>query len=167
MIKVGEALYVGTEHDYETEVKCQQDWYVVHACKEPYHRQLLGYSGRGAPKEHPEYFYARRGNRLFLNLVDVENPDYIPQTIIDAALAFVDEAMTIGKKCLAHCNQGESRSPSIGLLYLASRNKIPNASLEDAEQAFLLLYPKYAPKQGMRGYLKLHWSDYVKTSDKN
>ena len=162
MKKIDSAIYIGTEQDYESFVKYQPDWYVVHACKDPYHRQLLGYKGRGAPKDNPEYLKARRGNRLFLNLVDVEDPAYVSKEIIDVALSFIDEAVASGKNCLIHCNQGESRSPSIGLLYLASKKKIPNASLLEAEAAFRTLYPMYNPKGGMRGFMESHWNEYTK-----
>ena len=84
MIGVFPNLFVGTQQDYELNVKSQPGWMVVHACKEPYHRQELGYTSQGAPKNHPEYLIARRGNRLILNLVDAPDPRYIPKEIIDA-----------------------------------------------------------------------------------
>lgn len=63
MIEVAKNLFVGNQNDYENLVKLRNDFSVVHACKEPYHRKVLGYSGRGAPKNHPEYLIARRGDR--------------------------------------------------------------------------------------------------------
>ena len=83
MIEVSKNLYIGNQDDYEFKVKGSAEWAIVHACKEPYHRNLLGYTGRGAPKEHPEYLFARRNNSLFLNIVDVDSPDYIVKDIID------------------------------------------------------------------------------------
>jgi len=82
-------LYIGNENDYVSYVQGHDGWAVVHACKEPYHRQALGYTGRAAPKTHPEYLIAWRGNRLILNLVDVDNPAYISKEIIDTALDFI------------------------------------------------------------------------------
>lgn len=155
-------LFIGNESDYENQVRLQSDWYIVHACKEPYHRKLLGYSGKGAPKDHPEYLVAIRGKRLFLNLVDAADPNHIPKTIIDAALLFIDQALSAEQKCLVHCNLGESRSPSIGLLYLASKQLIPNQNLEIAEFEFRKIYPTYNPKSGIRGYLIGHWGDYCR-----
>jgi predicted protein tyrosine phosphatase len=38
-----------------------------------------------------------------------------------AALAFIDAGVQSRDSVLVHCNLGESRSPSIGLLYLATR----------------------------------------------
>ena len=162
MIEIYPNLFVGTQDDYERTVKSQPGWWVVHACKEPYHRQLLGYTGRGAPKEHPEYLLARRDKRLFLNLVDVEDPAYVAKEIIDAALGFISEGLKSGGKVLVHCNLGESRGPSIGLLYLAAHtDKLPKTGLSDAEIAFLKIYPMYSPKRGIREFLRMNWGRYV------
>jgi len=104
MTEIHTNLYVGNENDYEFKVKNREGWNVIHACKEPYHRQTLGYSGRGAPKDHPEYLIAKRDNRLILNLVDVENPAYIAKEIMDEALQFIDQNLEAGRKVLVHCN---------------------------------------------------------------
>ena len=50
-------LFVGTELDYENNKALFDNWCVVHACKEPYHRNALGYTGRGAPKDSLYYLY--------------------------------------------------------------------------------------------------------------
>jgi len=163
MIEVYPNLYIGTQDDYERIVKLQSGWWIVHACKEPYHRQLLGYTGRGAPKGHPEYLLARRDKRLFLNLVDVENPAYVAKEIIDAAMSFIAEGLKSDEKVLVHCNLGESRGPSIGLLYLAAYSDVlPKTSLCDAEIDFLKIYPMYAPKRGIREFLRMNWGEYIK-----
>jgi predicted protein tyrosine phosphatase len=162
MIEIYPRLFVGTEIDYETIVRDQDGWWVIHACKEPYHRQLLGYRGRSAPKSHPEYLVARRGNRLFLNLVDADDPEFIPRQIIDASLSFIQDALQSGGRVLVHCNQGESRSPAIGLLYLAMYTDIlPRGTLAEAEARFRQLYPVYNPKGGMRGFLEANWHEYM------
>jgi len=91
MIEIYKNLFIGNQDDYEIRVRAQANWAVVHACKEPYHRQALGYKGRGAPKNHPEYLLAKRENenKIILNLVDVDNPDWINPIIIDEALRFI------------------------------------------------------------------------------
>lgn len=65
MIEVCPNLCVGSEHD-EQRIRGQAGWFFIHACKEPYHRQALGYTGRAAAKTHPEYLIARRNGRLIL-----------------------------------------------------------------------------------------------------
>lgn len=165
MIEVCPGLYVGDELDYERTVKFQEGWHVVHACKEPYHREALGYSGRGAPKEHPEYLIARRGHRLILNIIDSDDPAYIPVEIVDAALEFIHKHVSAGDRVLVHCNQGESRSPGLALLYLASQtDQIPNTSLVEAEAAFRVIYPRYNPSLGVRGFLQSNWHSYCESA---
>lgn len=162
MIEVFSNLYIGTVDDYEFRVKNQEGWSVVHACKEPYHRRELGYKSQGAPKEHPEYLIAKRENRLILNLVDAPNPAYIPKEIIDAALGFIHNGLNEGGKVLIHCNLGESRSPSIGLLYLAIHTEKFSKEFVTAENEFRQIYPLYNPGAGMKGFLVQNWSTYVR-----
>ncbi len=105
MKEIVKNLFIGSQDDYELQVKSQNNWFVIHACKEPYHRQALGYTGRAASKDHPEYLIAKRKNRLILNLVDVDNPAYISELIIDEAIKNIVE--NVGKRnVLLHCNQG-------------------------------------------------------------
>lgn len=161
MIEIYPNLHIGNQDDYEYKVRQHDNWRVVHACKEPYHRQALGYRGRGAPKQHPEYLIAQRGPRLILNLVDADNPAYIPKEIIDAALTFVHEGLQASQPVLVHCNQGSSRSPGIGLLYLATQtDRLPTNSYQEAESAFRTLYPSYNPAGGIRGFLMQNWGTY-------
>lgn len=161
MIEIYPKLYVGNENDYELTVRNQAGWCVVHACKEPYHRQALGYTGRAAPKTHTEYLIAKRGHRLILNLVDAPDPAYIPKEIIDAALEFIHTSLLAEYHVLVHCNQGESRSPGIGLLYLAAfTDRLSASSSTEAETAYRLIYPAYSPGTGMCGFILANWESY-------
>jgi len=161
MIEIYPNLFIGNEYDYESQVRNQPGWCVVHACKEPYHRQALGYTSRAAPKDHREYLIARRGTRLILNLVDAPQPEYIPKEIIDAALEFIGAGLQAGSRVLVHCNEGCSRSAGIGLLYLVKNtDQLPKGSFIEAEAAFRTIYPPYNPKTGMRGFMIGNWGKY-------
>jgi len=151
-------LYIGSQEDYENTIKGQKGWYVIHACKEPYHRQVLGYKGRAAPKNHPEYFFAHRENRLILNLIDADTPDYIPKLIIDEVINEIDKQIK-DFKVLVHCNQGFSRSATIGLLYLHHIHVISD-NFSEAEKEYLKLYPGYCPKNGIRMFAFNNWNNY-------
>jgi hypothetical protein len=160
LIEVLESLFVGSEQD-EASVRRQDGWFVIHACKEPYHRQALGYSGRGAPKDDPEYLIAARPGRLILNLVDADNVAYIPPEIIDAAVAAIHTNIG-GAKVLVHCNQGLSRSPTIALLYMAKHtDRFRAMSAASAVAEFRRLYPAYAPALGVAEFVRLNWGKYA------
>jgi hypothetical protein len=160
LIEILKSLFVGSQED-EAAVHGQAGWFVIHACKEPHHRRALGYTGRAALKTHPEYLIAVRPGQLMLNLVDVDNVAYIAPEIIDAALVAIHD--NIGAtKVLVHCNQGFSRSPTIGLLYLAKHtDRYRSMDSASAVREFLKIYPAYAPALGMSEYVRLNWAKYV------
>lgn len=160
MIEVCNNLYVGSQYD-ERCIRGHLGWFVIHACKDPYHRQALGYTGRAAAKNHPEYLIARRKDRLVLNLVDVDDSNYIRPEIIDAALDAIQDNIH-QSKVLLHCNQGQSRSPGIALLYLLKyTNALGSDDMDTALAAFRAIYPPYAPARGMGEYIRLNWNRYT------
>lgn len=159
MIEIHPNLFVGAEGD-EATVRGQPGWYIIHACKEPYHRQALGYTGRAAAKDHPEYLIAHRPGRLILNLVDVDNVAYIGSDLVDAGIEAIRANIETGK-VLIHCNQGASRSPTIAFLFLVKHtNRYRGLNLDAALTAFRAVYPAYAPARGMADYARINWSAY-------
>lgn len=160
MIEVCPNLHVGFERD-EQRMRGQAGLFFIHACKELYHRQALGYTGRAAAKTHPEYLIARRNGRFILNLVDVDDPNYIAPEIVDAALDAVRDNIQ-HSKILLHCNQGQSRSPGIALLYLLKHTDVlGQKDMAAAIIASRAIYPPYAPARGMAEYISLNWHRYA------
>jgi len=160
MIEVCSNLHVGSEID-EQRIRGQMGWFFIHACKEPYHRRALGYTARAAPKNSPEYLIARREGRLILNLVDVDDLNYIAPEIIDTALDAIRDNIP-RRKILLHCNQGQSRAPGIALLCLLKHTDIlGRQDMAAAIPAFRAIYPPYAPARGMAEYIRLNWHRYA------
>lgn len=160
MKEVIKGLFVGNQAGYENGAFIPSEWAFLLAAKEPWHRQALGYTGRAAAKDDPEYLIARRGNKLILNLVDAPKSIFFDKRVIDAGLDFIEEQLSEGKNVGVFCNQGESRSASLALLYLVKHKYIDVDTLEDAEAEFLKLYPEYNPGKGMRGFVKEYWDCY-------
>lgn len=140
----------------------EHEWQVLHAAKEPYHRQFVGYTGRGAPKDSDEYLVAVRGNRMALNLIDVPNPRYIPIIPIHEGVQWVIRGLDMGRKVYVHCNMGVSRSPSIAMIVMARLGEL-STDLEDARREFVGIYDRYMPGEGITGFLDLHWDKLVDT----
>ena len=130
---------------------------VVHACKEPCHRQAVGYSQRSLPSSHPNYLALETEHHVYLNMIDPPQPLFMMPSF-EAFFAFVDRHID-ERKVIVHCNQGESRAPSLALLYVAKRTEqLPNDSYAEAAQAFRKEFP-YNPGQGIQIWLEKHWGE--------
>lgn len=168
MIEVFPNLFVGSQNDLihaDSGIGIvSPGWYVISAAKEPWHREALGYAGRAAEKDHPEYLIAERERRLILNLVDAPDPAYIRTEIIDKALETIDSALANGDKVLLHCNQGQSRAPTIALLWLRFHCPVTEPFLaqmefNDALAAMDRRYPGFNPAAGMLGFARTAWDE--------
>lgn len=152
-------LYVGGQIDFEKNKDMMKSWLVVHACKEPYHRNALGYSTRGAPKEHPNYLYLYdRFNHLILNIVDCDNPNFFSDDMINECLKYIISGIEKKQKVLIHCNQGESRAPMIALLAMHRLN-LTNDDFDIAFSEFKNVYVQLNPKKGIFEYIKRRWKE--------
>jgi predicted protein tyrosine phosphatase len=158
MFEIHPRLFVGPQLEYESHVRLQSGWTIVHACKEPYHRAAVGYTASEPDAEHPEYFVARRGKRLCLNLTDARDPSGIPPEAMDAAVAFMHEQLAAGERIFLHCQMAMSRSPGIAMLYLGTHtDRLPRSSFDEALRSFRALYPPFSPGPGMLGFLRGRW----------
>ncbi len=157
MLEVMEGLASGDEsictHDTSGIVA------VVHACKEPCHRNAVGYTGRSLPSSHPNYLIKESDYHLYLNLIDPPQPLFMLPSFV-AFMAFMDKHFG-AHRVIIHCNQGESRAPTLALLYLAKRTEvIPRNSYPSAAKAFReILFPAYQPGLGIQAWLTQHWLD--------
>jgi predicted protein tyrosine phosphatase len=164
MIEVHPGLFVGPQEEYESSIRPQSGWAIVHACKEPYHRQALGYVTFNPKRDHPEYFAARRAHRLCLNLIDGPDPDDIPAQAINEAVAFIHEHLQAGDRVFLHCQMGMSRSPGIAMLYLGTHtDRLPSSSFEAALARFCLVYPLFSPRPGILGFLRSRWESGLRS----
>lgn len=164
MEEVYHDLFVGGDEDYE-KTKDSKGWAFLRCCKygDGSHQQLLSYHTLAAPEGKNKYI-AHKGNLMALNLLDLHDPHYINSAMIEDGLEFIKEQLAGGNKVLVACNHGHSRGPSIALLYMRSIGELPY-SLGMSERVFSALYPNYSPKQGIRQYVRMHWSDWVKEHD--
>jgi len=159
MIEVHPRLFVGAQVEYESRVRQESGWAIVQACKEPYHRDAVGYTTPMPLKGHPEYFIARRDSRLCLNLLDAPDPAEIPAEVMDAAVAFIHECLMAGGRVFLHCQMGMSRSPSIAMLYLGTHtDRLPADSFDAALAKFSDIYPPFSPRLGVLGFLRDRWA---------
>jgi len=155
MLEVYERVWVANDQ------ACRRgggDWAVVHACKSPCHQRAVGYQG-SLPSTHANYLVLSSDQNLYLNLIDPPRPLFMPASF-EAFLEFAKREWAAGRKLLIHCNQGESRAPSLALLFLAKRLQVlDNISYHAARLEFEKLYPSYKPGLGIQAYLANNWLD--------
>lgn len=163
MEEVYKNIYVGNQNDYDS--ANTSEWAVVHACKDPFHKELVGYRGNLSPN-HSNYALIEKGNRLALNLVDMDtfSDSYFEhhKKMLIYTIDFINRKIKEGKKILIHCNQGQSRSPSIAMLYLASIGVFNYNSFEKTEELFKANYPEYNPRINIRENIRRSWSEIVR-----
>jgi len=152
-------VFIGTASDLAQ--TNGQDWAFVHATQ-TIHYQLFGWNKttNKPNKNHPNYIFFEKENRLSLNWVDGAAHLY-NWSGIDTFIKILDfiEKWSNQRKILIHCDQGQSRSPTLGLLYLAKRLKsIPNDSFENAKNKFMKIYPNYLPS-GIGDYVAQYWNE--------
>jgi hypothetical protein len=155
MIEVHERVLIGTD------LECRSGdsvWAVVHACKNPCHQRAVGYHG-SLQKDHPNYLILERNNDLYLNMIDPPQPLFM-LPLFTSFMSFASRHWDDGHYLLIHCNQGESRAPSLAMLLLAKHIGIISASsFDDAKRDFVVICPTYTPGLGIQSYLRQHWSE--------
>lgn len=174
MKRIVEHLYIGTVADVLFAE--QNNFSILGACKNPLHRQHArlqgaseeGYVCKAMPKDEPEYLFAERDHALYLNLIDARDVKYILDEVINKALDFIDKEIADGRDVIIACNKGESRSPSIALMWIIKKmwlienNRIDrNISGDYLISVFkTLFYREYNPSNGMKEYVKKFWKEY-------
>lgn len=150
MKEVVPGVFIGNISDYRAKGEVS----TLSACQ-TVHYERLNWTRRSVDTQSPHYLENRGEGWLTLNWVD--GPAHLysyggPGAFL-TALDFIDS----NKPILVHCDQGKSRSATLGLLYLAKRARsISNASFEAARDDFCKLYPAYKPG-GIANYVADHW----------
>jgi hypothetical protein len=151
-------LYVGTKEEYI--IARQNEMKIVCALNRANgfvtHQSIVGWEGRGCDPDSPYYFFKREENAIYLNMIDSEESKYVNDAMINPALDFMHQHLSKGNEVFIYCSLGESRSPSLALMYLLEYNLI-----EKNENTFTVFknkyYPLYNPKNGNLLYIKSRW----------
>jgi hypothetical protein len=148
-------IYVGTKED--SRLRSDLTWAIVNTAK-TVHVEVKGWSN-SPPRDHPDYLAFEDGQFLSFNWVDGPSRmyDWSRPTAFIRALDFIDKWYG-SKNILINCDLGQSRSPTVALLYLAKRmHVISEKSFTQARVDFQVLYPNYAPS-GIADYVNEHWN---------
>lgn len=164
LVEIIDRIYVGSDDDF-TEAK--KRGYTICTCAKDGpngHRSILKYTSLGAPKDK-DYFFVERGKHAACNLIDSDDPNFIPEEVINAALKYIAKHYDAGDKILIHCNAGHSRGPTTALMFLRTIGEFPER-FRVAEHKFKTLYKKYDPGIGMNHYARTHWVELGARNEK-
>jgi len=159
MVKINDLeLYVGSKNEYKIAVL--SGFKIVCALNRASgyvtHQSVVGWTGRGCNPDNPYYLFKREPDAIYLNMIDGDDPKYVNDEMINPALDFIHEHLQKGNKVFIYCSLGESRSPSIALMYMLKHRLI-----EINKNAINLFrtkyYPEFAPKNGNLLYIKQRW----------
>jgi hypothetical protein len=147
MRKIYERLYTGDLADcFEGAAR----WAVVHACRQPCFRRAARRLGTASESRT----HLENGQNLYLDLVDgpAQCFSMLP---FEAFLSFASRYWSRGFGVLIHCNEGMSRGPSLGMLFLAKHSTaLPSGSYDETSAAFSQLLPGYSPGEGILSFLR-------------
>lgn len=153
MISIGKRIFIGDESD------CGGDFsgVTVHACRNPCWAEATGVVKRG----HSEYLMKENGRRLYLNMIDPDEPVFELE-LFERALSWMELKWRGGAEVLIHCNKGVSRSPSLALLLLARLGLVDGRSYDCAwDSAPLSFVSVYEPRPGIEKWLRENWRKLI------
>ena len=128
------------------------DFVIIHACKS-YFDQI--------PKSntYKKNIKIRELNEeLFLNWIDLPEASDFDIDTFNLALEWIKENYTSSRQILIHCDWGQSRSPTLTMVFMAKILKILPDNFYDALKEFKVLYPEYVTPSGISKFVKVNWS---------
>lgn len=152
------SLFVGTKEEYFSAK--QKGMKIVCALNRANgfvtHQSVVGWQGKGCNKDSPYYLFKREEDAIYLNMIDGVDPKYVNDEMINPALDFIHQHLSNGQEVFVYCSLGESRSPSIALMYLLEHNLIKknDNTLNLFRSEY---YTSYNPKSGNLLYIKQRW----------
>ena len=155
-------MYVGTSVEACRIFSQQDEWRLVNVAK-TIHLEIHRWSKPDS--NSPYYVIHEEPQWISVNWVDAPRAELFNYqnggvSVVRQVLVFIQKSLQEGKKVLISCDQGQSRSPSITMLYLAKvLHTIPDTSFADAAKEFVKIYPQYQPALGISKFLTEHWTE--------
>ena len=159
MTRIGDLkLYVGSKE--EQRFASQKGMKIVCALNRASgyvtHQSVVGWSGRGCNSDNPYYLFKREPDAIYLNMIDGDDPKYVNDEMINPALDFIHKHLQSGNEVFIYCSLGESRSPSIALMYMLEHGLIERNS-NTINLFRTKYYPNFTPKNGNLLYIRKRW----------
>ncbi len=125
---------------------------VLHACKFPCYREKAGHvNGPAFGTPDDRYYFVESERDLYLNMVDTPDPKYFSHILFTKSFDFINKHIGSPGGVFIHCNQGQSRSPGLALMYLRLYTEFFNegVTFSEALRIFKDIYPYINMGDGM------------------
>jgi len=153
-------LFVGNQYELS---EIGNDFNIIHAAKDPFHKNLEGYHGTKCPQDKYYYEDMSQASLCIIDFPKAFQWEWFPEDMLSSTMKFIDKSFEENKKVFIHCNQGLSRAPSIAFMYLVSRGLMKEDTFESNLNYFYELYPDYKPADAIFENIKRkHPFDYLK-----
>lgn len=159
MVRIGDLnLYVGTKDEYNLAVRRGMKIVCALNRAKGYvtHQSVVGWTGKSCNPDNPYYLFKKDSDAIYLNIIDGDDPKYVNDEMINPAMDFIHQQLSDGNEVFIYCSLGESRSPSLALMYMLEQDLIERTA--NTISFFRSnLYPNYTPKLGNLLYIKQRW----------
>jgi hypothetical protein len=159
MERIGDIkLYVGSKEEYSHAIRNGMKVVCALNRAKGYvtHQSVVGWTGRGCNPDNPYYLFKREPVAIYLNMIDGNDPKYVNDEMINPALDFIHQHLSDGNEVYIYCSLGESRSPSLALMYMLEHGLIEK-TVNTISLFRSKYYPDFTPKNGNLQYIKQRW----------
>lgn len=155
----GYNLFFCNSEEYERVKESGLEFSALFCAKYPYHKEIVGY-GKSCTQDNPEYLVAHRQDRhvMALNMVDANKPEFFSDEMILKGIGFIQVELMYGRDVLVVCNHGESRSPTMCLMFLMLHGDFDyNMTHYEVFDQYKKIAPNWKPNSGILEYCIGFW----------
>jgi protein tyrosine phosphatase len=142
-------IFIGNKDDEKKIDK--KTFVIVHACKSYFDKIEIasGFRNNSNIKESK--------CELYINWVDLPDSKSFDLKTFNDALFWMKENNSEDKNMFVHCDWGQSRSPTLVMVFMAKVLKVLPDNFFDALEEFKILYPEYITPSGISKFTKENW----------
>ncbi len=143
-------LYIGNKEDEKKTNR--REFVIIHACKS-YFDIIKSETFEKNSK------IKLSNNELYINWEDLPDSDYFDILTFNQVLFWMKYYYSGDQKILVHCDWGQSRSPTLVLVFMSKVLKVLPDNFFDALEEFKILYPEYVTPSGISKFVKANWKN--------
>jgi protein-tyrosine phosphatase len=142
-------LYIGNKDDEKKIDK--KTFVIVHACKSYFDKVEVNKSFRSNDN------IKEIKNELYINWVDLPDANSFDLKSFTDTLSWMKEKYSANLNLFVHCDWGQSRSPTLVMVFMAKVLKVLPDNFFGALKEFKILYPDYITPTGISKFTKENW----------